>query len=169
MNTRHSKIHFPSHLLDIARRTAVLCEDAYEALVPVLNHRPSARIEVTITDSGDDANGSATAIPYLHLNLFVAPPRLDGNLGDHYDWLKLLIYHEFAHILQLDQVSGVPISQSCIRTHAGTEPNLPSFQLEGGAVWIESKFAGRGRIHSSLFTGLLRAQALQGAFTDWTG
>ena len=46
----------------------------------------------------DFANGSATALPYPRINLFAAPPTLDGNLNDYDDWLRLLTFHEYAHI-----------------------------------------------------------------------
>ena len=167
ISTQHFRIHYPSHLKALASRAAYLCEEAYEKLTPLLAHRPSTIMDVSLTDFGDDANGSATAIPVPRLSLFAAPPRLDGNLGDHGDWLRLLIFHEFTHILQLDRVTGVPAFLNAIfgRVFVPNQ-NLPSFILEGGAVWAESFTGGYGRIRSALFGGFLRAQALEGALHD---
>jgi hypothetical protein len=163
IETAHFRINFPSHLIELARHTARHCEDAWDVLVPLLNHRPSQRVEVSISDYGDSANGSATALPTPRMVLYGAPPRLDSSLGDYDNWLRLLIFHEFTHILQLDRVSGLPALVNALfgRTLAPNQ-NLPSFQLEGGAVWAESFASQRGRIHSALFRGFLRAQALEG-------
>jgi hypothetical protein len=167
LSTKHFRIHYPSHLKALASRAAYLCEEAYDVLTPLLNYQPSTRMDVSLTDFGDDANGSATAIPVPRLSLFAAPPRLDGNLGDHIDWLRLLIFHEFTHILQLDRVRGVPeILNSIFGRIFVPNQNLPSFQLEGGAVWAESYTGGYGRIRSALFSGFLRAQALSGTLHD---
>ena len=99
--------------------------------------------------------------------MLAAPPRLDSNLGDQSDWLRLLIFHEFTHILQLDQVGGVPkFLNHLFGRLVASNHNLPSFQLEGGAVWAESVTSGYGRIHSASFRGFLRAQALANRLFD---
>ena len=136
-------------------------------LTPLIDHAPEQRIQVVVTDFGDSANGSATALPQPQISLLAAPPALDGNLNDYDDWLRLLIYHEFTHILQLDQVRGLPtwINAFLGRVLAPNH-NIPSFQLEGVAVWAESRTSGRGRIRSALFRGQLRAQALAGRAFD---
>lgn len=163
IETQHFRIHFPSGLLDLARHTARHCEDAYDVLTPLLGYTPTQRIDVSISDYGDLANGSATGIPAPRMVLYAAPPRLDSTLGDYDNWLRLLIFHEFTHILQLDRVQGIPALVNAIFGRSlSPNQNLPSFVLEGGAVWAESHLSGRGRIHSALFRGFLRAQALAG-------
>ncbi len=120
-------------------------------------------MQINITDYGDSANGSATALPYPRIQVFAAPPALDGNLGNYDDWLRLLIFHEYAHILQLDMVSGFPaLINLLLGRHLAPNHALPSFVLEGGAVWAESLTSGRGRIHSAPFRAFLRIQALEG-------
>ncbi len=163
IETSHFRINFPHHLTPLARHAARHCEDAWEKLTPLFDHIPSQRVEVSISDYGDSANGSATALPTPRMVLYGASPRLDSSLGDYDNWLRLLIFHEFAHILQLDRVSGLPEFVNALfgRTLAPNQ-NLPSFLLEGGAVWAESYTSKRGRIHSALFKGFLRAQALAG-------
>ena len=161
IDTPHFELHFPEGLERVAFRAARLAEEAHQVLVPILDHAPDRRTQVLLSDFGDFANGTASAIPYPRITLLAAPPALDGNLNDYDDWLRLLIFHEYVHILQLDNVSGLPalfnlfFGRSMAPNH-----NVPSFQLEGEAVWLESATSGRGRIRSATFRGTLRAQAL---------
>ena len=163
LKTAHFRIHYPAHLSALAQSAAIHCEDAHRQIGALFNHAPEQIVDVSLTDFGDDANGSATAIPSPRMVLFAAPPRLDSTLGNFDDWFKLLIYHEYTHILQLDQVAGFPALLNLIfgRVFVPNQ-NLPSFQLEGGAVWAESLLTGHGRIHSALFHGFLLAQARAG-------
>lgn len=159
----HFELHYPERLERVALRAARMCEEAYDVLTPLFDHVPDRKVQVRLTDFGDFANGSATALPYPRINLFAAPPTLDGNLNDYDDWLRLLTFHEYAHILQLDNRSGLPAWLGFL--FGGTiapNQNLPSFVLEGEAVWAEGLTSGRGRIRSAIFRGTLRAQALAG-------
>ena len=62
MDTRHFKIHF--RVIYSTSLGEQLCSvRMYEELVPVLNHRPSARVEVTITDFGMTRMGLRRPFP----------------------------------------------------------------------------------------------------------
>lgn len=163
VESAHFVLHYPEGLEALAARALHLCEEAHTQLGPLFGHRPDRRVEVTLSDDGDSANGSATALPYPRIQLFAAPPALDSNLNDFDDWLRLLIFHEYAHILQLDHVTGLPawLNQIFGKSFAPNQA-LPSFILEGGATWAESHSSGRGRVRSAFFRGLLRAQAQAG-------
>lgn len=163
VETRNFRVHYPEGLEAVAFRAARYCEDSWEIVGELFGYVPQERIEVSVSDYGDGANGSASAVPYARINLLAAPPSLSGNLGDYDDWLRILVFHEFAHIVQLDRVEGIPKWLNSVLGRS-TYPNqaLPSFILEGGAVWAESLTGGRGRIHSAVFRGTLRAQALAG-------
>jgi Tol biopolymer transport system component len=159
----HFEVHYPQRLERVAFRVARMCEEAYDVLTPLFDHKVDRKVQVRLTDFGDFANGSATALPYPRIILFAAPPSLDGNLNDYDDWMRLLIFHEYVHILQLDNRSGLPAWLNFL--FGGTfapNQNLPSFMLEGEAVWGEALTSGRGRIRSAVFRGTLRAQALAG-------
>ncbi len=180
IDTPHFQLHFPGGLEPVAHRAARICEEAWAVLTPLIDHAPEQRVQVVITDWGDSANGSATALPVPQVSLLAAPPSLDGNLSDYDDWLRLLVFHEFTHVLQLDQVSGFPAWVNIFlgRVMAPIH-NIPSFQLEGVAVFAESRVSRRGRIRSAVFRGTLRMQALAGrlheidavthAPLDWPG
>ncbi len=161
--SQHFRIHYPNELSTLAFQAIRICEEAHDALVPLFHYAPTVRTEVTLTDRTDSANGSATAIPFNHVRIYAAVPELGGSLGDYDDWLRQLIYHEYAHILELDQIQGPYKWLNAIlgKTFA---PNhiTPSFLLEGTTVYLESQVSGRGRLRSALYRSILRAQALAG-------
>jgi len=146
----------------LARRSAAFLEEAYDALNDTLGWKPQERIEVTIFDDVDSANGFARVVPYNHINLLAFPPPGTSSLGDYDDWLRLLIYHEYAHIVHLDNATGIP---EIVNTILGKtyKPNqgLPRWITEGLAVWIESRTSGAGRVTASIFQMYSRAMALE--------
>lgn len=167
LETPHFRVNYPRGLEAVAFRAARICEEAHSALVPMLHHRPTERTEVSISDFGDAANGSATALPSNRMNLLATPPGPDGNLGDFDDWLRQLIYHEYTHILHLDTIHGVPRALNhFFGKRFAPNQNMPSFLIEGVAVYVESRTSGRGRVRSAMFRGWLRTAALEGALHD---
>ncbi|MCB9540926.1 MAG: PD40 domain-containing protein [Myxococcales bacterium] len=161
VETRHFRVHYPRGLEAVAHRAARLCEEAHDVIGELYGYTPAVRVEVSVIDYGDSANGSATALPYPRMTFLAAPPSLEGNLNDYDSWLRLLVIHEYVHIVQLDRIRGLPWLFNAILGRV-MAPNqaLPSFVLEGGAVWGESVTSGRGRVRSATFRGILRAQAL---------
>jgi hypothetical protein len=167
IDTPHFRLHAPIGLEAVAFRAARICEEAHGVLAPLLRHWPSERTEVSITDFGDSANGSATALPANRITLLAAPPAIDGNLGDYDDWLRQLIYHEYTHILHLDTVHGVPAALNHVfGKRFAPNQNMPAFVIEGTAVYVESLTSGRGRVRSAMFRGWLRTAALADTLHD---
>jgi hypothetical protein len=118
--------------------------------------------EVVLTDNTDDANGSATALPYNTIRLFTTAPDDISPLGDYDDWYLELITHEHTHILHTDNITGLP---AFFNTVMGKwwAPNQaqPRWILEGLAVLEESEHTGGGRNRSSIFDMYLRADVLE--------
>ncbi len=167
ISTPHFRLNYPVGLEAVAFRAARILEEANAYLVPLMHHQPTEKTEVSLTDFGDSANGAATALPSNRISLLAAPPGLDGNLGDYDDWLRVLIYHEYTHILHLDTVRGVPAWLNHIfGKKLAPNQNMPSFLVEGVAVHMESLSSGRGRIRSAQFRGWLRTAALDGSLHD---
>jgi len=170
LHTEHFRIHCPGHLLPFGRRVAQAAEEAWQLLVPRLGWQPAGPLELKVEDEVDDANGMASTLPYNRILVYAVPPDAQGSLNDHDDWLRLLLYHETAHIVHLDQATGLPalLNRVVGRTFL---PGLaqPRWLQEGIAVWEESNLTGAGRLRSSLFKGQLRVAALAGRLPppDW--
>jgi hypothetical protein len=108
IETKHFRIHYEKDLEPVAMRVARLSEAIHNRLVGPLGHAPSERTEVALTDLTDRANGSATAVPFNAVRLFVTAPDDTSALGDYEDWHMGLMTHEYTHILHVDNVSGIP-------------------------------------------------------------
>ena len=163
LTTPHFHIHYADGLDDLARKVAQSCEEAHEILSPLLDWEPASRTHVHVTDRLDVANGSAQVYGRNVINIYGMPPESDSVLGYYDDWIRILVYHEYVHILHLDTTSRLP---SWINAVVGKlyNPNqlLPRWYIEGLATYHESARTGTGRVNSSLYQMWLRAELLSG-------
>jgi hypothetical protein len=165
LETEHFRIHYHQGLEGMARQVAVHAERAHAALAPALGYAPRVRTEVVLSDDVDDANGSASPLPYNTMRLYAAPPAPTSELNDHRDWLETLVWHEYVHVLHTDNVGGLPRALNAIFGKL-LVPNglVPGWMIEGLAVLHES--AGdpdTGRNASALYDAYARALASDGA------
>lgn len=165
LETPHFRIHFYQAMEALARRVAVIAEHTVERLAVPLGWRQSQLTQIVLRDSTDDANGSATAVPFNTLQLFVTAPEDLSVLEQYDDWLETLVTHEYAHILHTDRISGVPaIVNAIIGKQWAPNQVQPRFILEGLAVFEESLHTRGGRLRSATWDSYLRADALAGSF-----
>lgn len=163
IETEHFWIHYHEPLSVGARRVALILERAHEELTEILGYRPKRRVHVVITDGTEFANGSATAIPVNTVRLFMTAPEDLSEIGDFDDWVNLLVVHEHAHILHLDNIGGLPALLNKIIGKVWA-PNhiLPRFIVEGLATYLESERTSGGRMRSTHFAMIMRMAALEG-------
>ena len=168
ITTPHFEVHYADGLDDLGRRVAMICEEAHEVLTPIMDWVPAARTHVFVSDRLDTANGSAQVYGRNAINFFGMPPESDSVLGYYDDWIRILVYHEYVHILHLDTIGGIP---SAINAIFGKiyPPNqlMPRWYIEGLATYHESARTGTGRVNSALYQMWLRAELLreQGTLT----
>ncbi|MCO4793270.1 MAG: hypothetical protein KC493_06150 [Bacteriovoracaceae bacterium] len=105
-----------------------------------------------IVDGATHANGSATIFPtnIIHLNNF--PPLGMEFLSSEEDWVRGLVIHELAHIIHMDQTSGIFKGLKNIFGSAGKALGSlhPHWFSEGLATWVETEFTHGGRLKSKL-------------------
>jgi Tol biopolymer transport system component len=143
---------------------AIEAERAHYALVPLLRFAPRERTEIVLSDDVDQANGSATPVPYDTVRLYAVPPESLSELNDYRDWVASLLWHEYTHILHLDDVGGFPEGVNHVFGKI-LVPNgfVPSWMIEGVAVLHEGDGDGSsGRNGSSLFEMWARALTVEG-------
>lgn len=172
LETPHFSIHFHQGLEEVARKAAHFAEEAHDKLSREFAWQMNEKTEVVLIDNSDFANGFATALPYNTMYLLVVPPSLASTLGEYDDWLKVLITHEYTHIVTLDPVRGYwkvmrtifgkplpgldPLSQLLFLVT--TQPNIfmPRWWHEGVATWSETEHTGAGRGRSSYYDMIFR-------------
>ena len=195
VETEHFQIHYHQGLGDIAKRTAVLAENAHRNLAPLLKWQPAEKTQVVLLDITDLANGMATVLPYNAIYIFVVPPLPEMTIGDYEDWLEMVIVHEYAHILTMDPARGYSSVMRRIfgKTLPGLDPLsllmfiftappnvfMPGWWHEGMATWAETELTGKGRGRSSYYEMIYRMDVAEdhipridefnGDVPDWPG
>lgn len=166
LETSHFQVHFHDGEEALARQAASIAEQTHEQLRPYFNWTPAKRTDIILSDRVDFANGWATPLPGNRSAIYVSPPDDIAVLSDFDDWLRLVITHEYTHILHLDKVAGsVAAGRNLFGRMLLTFPNVfqPDWVQEGLATYLESDAErGVGRGYSSYFRMLMRLQVVQG-------
>jgi hypothetical protein len=159
----HFRVHYHAGLERVAQKAANIGEDVYARLVPELGFTPDDVTELVLTDEANDSNGFANTLPYSRVTLFVTAPSDMSGLGDYDDWLTGLFTHEFTHILHTGNVSGAPdVVNSIFGPTLHPNQLQPHWIIEGLAVAMETEHTSGGRLRSSQFEMLMRADVLEG-------
>jgi Tol biopolymer transport system component len=177
IETPHFSIHFHQGLEAVAQKAAVFAEEAHAKLVQEFVWQPGQKTQLVLIDDTDFTNGFATALPYNTIYVQVVPPSLASTLGEYDDWLKVVITHEYAHIVSLDASRGFwkvtrsifgkpipgvdPLSALLFIVTAPPNSFLPRWWHEGAATWAETEFTGQGRGRSSFFDMIFRMAVAQ--------
>ena len=162
IETAHFRINFYSGEEEVAQTVARLAEDINARLVPAVGWEPSQRTEIVLSDDSDSANGSATALPYNAIHLYVTAPDDLSPLGDIDDWYQELVTHEYTHILHTDHIHGIPaIVNAFLGKTVAPNQTEPHWMLEGLAVFEESERTSGGRLRSSEWNMFMRADVLE--------
>lgn len=163
IETPHFRITYYSTEDEVAQHVATLAESIYGRLVPAVGWSPGERTEILLNDQTDGANGSATALPYDAVRLFVSAPDDMSPLGDVDDWYLELVTHEYTHILHTDRIVGIPaLIDHIVGKSIAPNQVQPRWLLEGLAVFEESARTSGGRLRSSMWNMFMRADVLEG-------
>jgi Tol biopolymer transport system component len=160
IETPNFRVTFPVELTETAERAANILEEAHAVMSPVLHWQPSYRAQITLIDNADAANGLTTPVLREGIILYVTPP--DGWFSTAYydDWLRLLIFHEYTHFLNMDATRGIYTPLRWLLGDVVLPNSLwPSWMLEGLAVFDETRFTHSGRGRSPYYDMILRSAA----------
>ena len=167
LSSPHFLIHYHQGGEALAKRAVVIAEDVHAKLVPRMKSQPHDRTNIVLVDAMDDANGSATPLPYNLITLYITQPFGESIFGasNYDDWMRLLITHEYTHIVHLDMVNGPASVLSNIFGNLYF-PNLfqPVWLIEGLAVYEETALTGGGRNRSPASDMVLRMAVLEDNF-----
>jgi hypothetical protein len=169
-DSQHFHVVYEAGMDSIARHAAARAELEHARLSAGLIRAPEAKIDLVISNNMDLTNGFATPLPSNRIVIFTRPPVDELSLQYYTDWIDLVITHELTHIFHMDRTGRVGRG---LRAAFGRLPfgwpifpmiELPSWNLEGLAVHIESEHTGAGRIHGSYHEMVVRTAVLEKAF-----
>lgn len=171
METPHFHIHFPDtpQAKEIAAKAAAIAEEIHPLLTERIGHTPKGRTEIYLMDTTDFTNGFADVIYYNRIGIYLAYPGQEAEWTAGFsmkaeNWLRLVLTHEYAHILHLDMNGGITagIRRVFGRVPYFTTPNLflPPAHIEGFAVREETLNTGGGRGADPYYDMFLRTAVL---------
>jgi len=161
IETTHFRVHFSRGLEDEGKRAAVAAERAFAELSTELKP-PRGKVDLVIADNIDYVNGYASTFPSNRIVVFAHPPIDAPELRNYADWTRLVVTHELTHIFHGDRADGLwRLGRNIFGRHPALFPNflLPSWVVEGLAVYYESRITGAGRLEGSEHYMLARAAA----------
>lgn len=164
IETPHFRVHFPRGLESEGRRGAVNAERAWAELATELR-APRGKIDLVVADNVDYVNGYASSFPSNRIVVFAHAPFDALDLRNYDDWSRLVITHELTHIFHLDRADGLwRLGRTIFGRHPALFPNayLPSWIVEGLAVYYESRVTGAGRLEGPEHYMLARAASEAG-------
>ena len=161
IETPNFRVHFTRELDAEGRRAAVNAERAWAELSTELR-APGGKVDLVVADNVDYVNGYATPFPSNRIVIFAHPPVASSGFRNYDDWSRLVITHELAHIFHLDRADGLwRAGRRLFGRHPALFPNgyMPSWLIEGLAVYYESRITGAGRLEGSDHYMIARAAA----------
>ncbi len=143
LETAHFNIHFHQGLEDIAARGALIAEQAYQPIMDQVQVKDFGKTDMVFSAEDEIMNGFA--MPSNQIFIWVSQNDVAGNFGGSDKWLKLVITHEFQHVVQFQ----------AHRTWAGiwAGASIPAWWIEGMAeymteVWRVGRSDSRMKIHT---------------------
>lgn len=167
VTTKHFRIHHTQGGEAVAARVAAIAEEARVRCQDLLGLVPREVLEIVLVDDVDSANGWTRVYPYDLMWLQAFPPGAESELATYADYLRSLVYHEYAHAIHMDEVSGLPaLVNSVLGKTAVPNGATNTWFLEGIATFVETRLTRGGRIGSSLYAMYLRTAAMQDGLLD---
>lgn len=166
IETSHFSIHFHQGEEQVAAEAARHAEEAHARLTRRLHWAPSGKTQMVLVDHADRVQGEATPFPYNTIYINPYPPAAGILTPIRYrNWLRAIIFHEYTHIVQLDQAHGLPNAFRYLFGRA-ILPNVwqPLWLLEGLATFEESEAGTTDRSDGTFSEMLLRTAVLEDRF-----
>jgi hypothetical protein len=147
-----TEIHFAEKDLTVAKRAEEIIKTDLIKAVNYFQHIPKDVIHFNIDPYLRVTNGNASVFPTNTINLYNFPASNLEHLITLEDWLQGLIFHEFIHVVHLDQTNGyLETGRNIFGTIAKVPTGIvPRWFTEGVAVWGESHFLQGGRLQNDL-------------------
>ena len=143
LETEHFNIHYHQGLEAIAEKGALIAEQTYQPIMDQLQVKDFGKTDIVFSAEDEIMNGFA--MPSNQIFIWVSQNDVAGHFGGSDKWLKLVVTHEFQHIVQFQ----------AHRTWAGilSGISIPAWWIEGMAeymteVWRVGRSDSRMKIHT---------------------
>ena len=155
--TEHQILYFSSNLdTSVIDRLISDAERSEEFIKALYGWVPKKKIAVVYDRETDTANGWSNAFMKNSIFLYIYPPERYSTLSSYKNWEFGLHVHEYTHSTQIGQARGFPRVMNLIFGDfyfiGGT---VPTWMIEGAAVYSESVSEGKGRLNSPLYKSYL--------------
>jgi Tol biopolymer transport system component len=161
--TEHFEFIYQEGFFEFTELAAKHLEHAHTILSPILKWQPRHKTTVLIADNEDSANGFSMPPLRVGLVLIATPPDSWMSTAYSEDWIKLLVFHEYTHMLNMDATTewmeGLRILFGDVIRPNGL---WPVWMLEGLAVYYETRTSTLGRGRSPYYDSILRAYFNEG-------
>ena len=151
----------------LVRRLAAMVEDVRRDVAATLRLEAPALTHIVLADQWDYSNGYATVLPRPVIFMNLSAPSGAEVIGRTDDWLRLLLVHEYTHIVHLDQSRRwAGLLRRVLGRTPFAFPNvfLPRWHVEGLATYVESQLTTQGRLRAGEFRAIDRVAATSGRF-----
>ncbi len=166
LTTGRVSVTFHQGLEDRARLVAALAAEIV-ARHEARYHVDVGRIRIVFADVDDDPNGFASPLPYPLVQIRAAAPDGTDDFGNYEGWLRVVLTHELAHVVHLDQAHGlVRVGRRIFGRAPFLFPNTltPIWMIEGLATYEETEGTAFGRGRNPDSRMILRMAAVENAF-----
>ena len=158
LETEHFRISFPEEFSVVAQRVANLYEEAHDNYVPLFRWNTLQKTLVVLLDNRDTANGLTSPVGRYGMVLWLTPPDSADSITFYDEWLRVLVFHEYAHFMNMDTTNGLyRFARSFLLDLPLPNALWAPWMLEGLAVYLETQFTQAGRGRSSDYDMLLRS------------
>lgn len=163
LQTAHFRVYYQPGQEQYAQKAAHKAEDVHLKLVGFLKWLPYGHTNIIVADHTDIVNDYATPLPKR--TIIIHPAQNVGDRNNFGDWLHEVLIHEYTHILQMDMQSGFPAGFNSVFGRVFL-PNIfqPLNQIEGLAVYSETRYTDFGRNRSALTEGMLRCAVAESSW-----
>jgi Tol biopolymer transport system component len=166
VSTDRVSAHFHQGFEAMARQAASLATDILSRHETRYGQRVG-RVHLVLVDADDAPNGFASPLPFPMVTIRAVAPDGTDEFGNHEGWLRLVLTHELAHIVHLEEARGLwGFGRKLFGRAPFLFPNTVamSWMIEGLATYEETELTAFGRGRDADSRMVLRMAALEGRF-----
>jgi Tol biopolymer transport system component len=166
VSTDRVSVHFHQGFEPMARQAAAMATEILVGHEARYGQRVG-RVQIVLVDADDDPNGFASPLPYPLVTIRAVAPEGTDDFGNHEGWLRLVLTHELAHTVHLEEARGIwGFGRKVFGRAPFLFPNTlaMSWMIEGLATYEETERTAFGRGRNPDSRMVLRMAALEGRF-----